>query len=108
MITKPVQQSSVKQKGPRGAERRRSTREPVKTVGRLTPIDGPLGESSVEVLVTDVSLHGAGFRSSDKIEMGRKFYIDIGVGPLHLTSRIVVIRSLRRRDGMYDVGGEFC
>jgi hypothetical protein len=107
--TRTIQQPSVSKKdGPRGADRRRSTREPVKTIGRLTPIDGPIDESSVEVLITDVSLHGAGFRSSDRIELGRKYYIDIGVGPLHLTSRLVVIRSLRRRDGMYDIGGEFC
>ena len=108
VLTKTTQTRSDPREGANGSDRRRSTREPVATLGRIMAVDGPLEEPPQEVLVTDVSLHGAGFRSSQRLEMGRKYRIEIGVGPLHLTSRLVVVRSIRRRDGMFDIGGEFC
>lgn len=88
-------------------ERRRSTREPIVTHGVIRPLnhDDAAGE---QVLVTNVSLHGVGIRSSRAIPIGTRWMIEIGVGPLHLTSRLRVIRARVRNDGTYDVGGEFC
>jgi hypothetical protein len=90
-----------------GIERRRSTREPVVTLGLIRPLthdDAP----TEQVLVTNVSLHGVGLRSTHDLPVGSRFGIEIGVGPLHLTSRLRVVRSVPRNDGTYDIGGEFC
>jgi hypothetical protein len=95
-----------------GRDRRRSTREPVVTLGMIREIDCPENEFSfptpLQVLITDVSLHGVGFRSPEALESTALYVIEIGVGPLHLSSRFRVVRSRSRQDGTYDVGGEFC
>ena len=91
-----------------GAERRRSTREPMVTRGTLKPVMGLQSESPLEVLVVDVSLHGAGLRSAESIQVGDLYQIEIGAGPLHLTSRARIVRCRLRRDGNFDIGAEFC
>lgn len=90
-----------------GIDRRRSTREPVITVGmiRLLNHDDAAPE---QVLVTNVSLHGVGFRSTRSLAVGTRYHIEIGVGPLHLTSRCRIVRVKVRHDGTYEIGGEFC
>jgi hypothetical protein len=94
-----------------GIERRRSTREPVITPGTLRALTDR-GQHSLDpgqqVLVTDVSLHGVGFRSHQLLSADTKYTIEIGVGPLHLRSRMRVVRIRRRADGTYDIGAEFC
>jgi hypothetical protein len=92
---------------PTTVERRRSSREPVVTVGMIRRLSHD-DEPSEQVLVTNVSLHGVGFRSTHLLPMGSRWAIEIGVGPLHLTSRLRVARSRARNDGTYDIGGEFC
>ncbi|HTL30898.1 MAG TPA: PilZ domain-containing protein, partial [Tepidisphaeraceae bacterium] len=52
---------------PTGAERRRSHREPVFTIGRISCVDSD-GVCNHEVLVTDVSLHGCGFRCNVELD----------------------------------------
>lgn len=61
-----------------------------------------------QVLVTDVSLHGVGLRGTRSLAIGTRWAIEIGVGPLHLTSRLRVVRVEARKDGTFDIGGEFC
>src|SRR5690349_11721406 len=65
-----------------GIERRRSTREPVITPGTLRAI-GNRGEPDShdpgqQVLVTDVSLHGVGFRSPQLLSAETRYTIEIG------------------------------
>jgi hypothetical protein len=87
-------------------DRRRSTREAVATVGCLrTPND--TREGGRQVLVTDVSLHGVGMRTTFPLQEDEIFSIEIGVGPLHLASRLRVVRSRPLPDGTFDIGGEF-
>jgi hypothetical protein len=88
-------------------DRRRSHREPVVTVGTLRVASDPT-EAGRQVLVSDVSLHGVGMRTTFALEHGEFFHIEIGVGPLHLASRLKVVRVRSLRDGTYDIGGEFC
>jgi hypothetical protein len=38
---------------------------------------------------------------------GALYQIRIGTGPLHLESRLRVVSSRHRADGLHDVGGEF-
>ena len=90
-----------------GIERRRSTRETVITVGLIRPLTHD-DAAPEQVLVTNVSLHGVGVRTTRALPIAARYHIEIGVGPLHLTSRLRVVRCRLRHDGTYDVGGEFC
>jgi len=92
---------------PPGAERRRSAREQVVTVGMVRALSHD-DAGAEQVLVTNVSMHGVGFRSTRPLPVGYRFHVEIGVGPLHLNSRFRVVRCRIREDGTYDVGGEFC
>lgn len=90
-----------------GGDRRRSRREPVVTVGTLRTTDNPR-QAGRQVLVNDVSLHGVGIRTTFALELEEFFTIEIGVGPLHLTSRMKIVRVRPLADGTYDIGAEFC
>ena len=98
------------------ADRRRSGREEVVTLGRLVPDDTyhavclsrlRNAADATKVLVLDVSLHGCRFRCPDPLEVGDFHRIEINVGPLRLSSRLRVTRTTCRGDAAYDVGGEF-
>jgi hypothetical protein len=93
--------------GAGGIERRRSHREPVYTLGQLRSLTQHR-PTSEQVMVTNVSLHGVGFRCGRRLELDGMYEIEIGVGPLHLSSRLRVVRSRLRADGTHDIGGEFC
>lgn len=88
-------------------DRRRSKREYVFTPGQIRCLE-QARPSTQHVTVTDVSLHGVGFRCTQQLALDAMFEIEIGVGPLHLSSRMRIVRSLRRDDGTWDSGGEFC
>jgi hypothetical protein len=91
-----------------GPERRRSVREPMVTRGQLRAVMGLQSDPLLEVLVVDVSLHGVGLRSAESLQVGDLYHVEIGAGPLHLTSRARVVRCRLRRDGNFDIGAEFC
>jgi hypothetical protein len=87
-------------------ERRRSHRENVVAIGRLTPIADPT-LPSLKVLVTDVSLHGCDFRCDLPPVDGAIYKVELNLGPLSMTSRLRVTRLRLRPDGTYELGGEF-
>jgi hypothetical protein len=104
--------ASGQAKAPAGAERRRSARHPVITPGVLRAVRNenhvdPL-DPGQQVMVTDVSLHGIGFRSDQALSTETRYVIEIGMGPLHLTSRLRIVRVRRRPDGVFEMGAEFC
>jgi hypothetical protein len=109
LLDKPVGDRKVGAKGtePKVAERRRSHREPVATVGTLRAFSDHR-VAGRQVLVNDVSLHGVGMRTTFSLEKDELFTIEIGVGPLQLASRLRVARVRALPDGTYDIGGEFC
>jgi hypothetical protein len=107
MLYMPTPSPKKDRAKPEVDDRRRSNREQVVTVGTIRPLTHD-DASAEQVLVVDVSLHGVGFRSTRSLTLGTRFHIEIGVGPLHLTSRLKVIRNSERSDGTFDVGGEFC
>ena len=88
-------------------ERRRSHRETIVAIGRLTPADAGEGLRSLQILVTDVSLHGCDFKCAVSPSDGAYYQIDLHVGPLSLTSRMRVIRVQPRSDGTFEAGAEF-
>src|SRR5436309_890722 len=98
----PSQQPATALDSRLGIERRRSSREPVVTLGMLRANDpaeprtiddiADMFEQPRQVLVTNVSLTGVGFRSPEPIDAEILYLIEIGVGPLHLTSRLRIVR----------------
>jgi hypothetical protein len=96
------------ERGQDSPDRRRSTREPMVTRGTLRAVTALASEAPLEVLVIDVSLHGVGLRSAESLEVGDLYFVEIGAGPLHLTSRGRIVRCRLRRDGNFDIGAEFC
>jgi hypothetical protein len=96
--------------GAYAVDRRRSHREPVVTIARLTPLepsDSSPRPRPVQVLVTDVSLHGCDFRTPLPPRDGAFYRIEMNVGPLFLASRIRVMRISSRNDGNFDTAAEF-
>jgi hypothetical protein len=91
----------------RGGDRRRSHREPVVTTATIKSAERGDTSPARQVLVTDVSLHGVGLRSSTELRMGGRYFIEIGVGPLYLSSQMRVVRSVQRSDGTFEIGGQF-
>jgi hypothetical protein len=103
-----AQKSAMSDKSDKsGIERRRSTREPVRTPGMLRSLDGGEFDRPRQVLVNNVSLHGVGFRCMERLDSELIYVIEIGVGPLHLTSQLKIVRNRVRPDGTYDIGAEF-
>ena len=88
-------------------ERRRSHRENVVAIGKLIPIDLSDEPRTIQILVTDLSLHGCDFRCALAPRDGALYRMELSVGPLSLTSRLRVIRLHMRSDSTYEVGAEF-
>lgn len=95
---------------------RRSTREEVVILGRLARLpddcdDTPDGfadlDHAVQVLVTDVSLHGCAFRTPAEISRAGYYVIDLRVGPMRLRSRLRIARLATAEDGVNTCGAEF-
>src|SRR5690242_4130870 len=78
---------------PQGDERRRSIRHPLGTVGIVLPENPEENNPSMQVLVFNVSIHGAGFRSPTAYEVGAKHRLKIGNGPLFLAAKLKVVSS---------------
>ena len=90
-------------------ERRRSRREPLITTGTVFP-DGAGQDKPAnhrQVLIVNVSMHGVGFRYNAPFEDQDVYHIRIGAGPLQLAARMRIVACRPRKDGMYDIGGEF-
>ena len=69
---------------------------------------GGAGKSSQQqVTVTNLSLHGVGFRSDKKIEMGGAHWIVIATDTLHLSTRLRVVSCRERESNVFEIGAEF-
>ncbi len=88
-------------------ERRRSHRESVVALGKLHPLDASDTSRPIQVLVTDVSLHGCDFKAALPPRDGAFYRIEMSVGPLSLNSRLRVIRVEHRPDDTFAVAAEF-
>lgn len=88
-------------------ERRRSHRETVVAIGKLIALDESDEPRCIQILVTDLSLHGCDFRSAVRPRDGAFYRLEVAVGPLALTSRLRSIRAHTRSDGTFEIGAEF-
>jgi hypothetical protein len=57
--------------------------------------------------VNDISRHGVGFESSERLKDGDVVRLRIGRGPIELARRVRVIRCHPGQQGIFKVGGEF-
>ena len=98
------------------AERRRRARIHSAAQGWLIPEDAlrvaddrdaaPAREPW-EVRVNDISRHGVGFESTERMARGAVCRIRIGRGPMRLARQIRVVDCRPGPDGHYLIGGEF-
>jgi hypothetical protein len=89
----------------RRRERRRCNRLPADVAAILTPPGEPAKVN--HVLVSNLGIHGVGFKSARHLSAGEKFQFDMGAGPLRLCGLVRIVSCRSRRDGSYDVGAEF-
>jgi hypothetical protein len=88
------------------ADRRRRSRLRGSTPGWLLPDSGDMTDPW-EIRIHDVSRHGVGFESSEKLQDGDIVRVRIGRGPLELAKRIRVVRCNPGQGGTFKIGGEF-
>jgi hypothetical protein len=101
--------ATAKQASCSGADRRRSERHPLGAHGLVVPDPRrpQVTDSSLQVIVMNVSLHGVGFRSPAEFLPGTYYGLKIGAGPINLSSTMQIVCSRRREDGLWDVGARF-
>lgn len=87
-------------------ERRRRARIHSATQGWLIPGSSEPVEPW-EVRVSDISRHGVGFESTEKMTPGEECRIRIGRGPMRLARLIRVVSCRAGSGGHYVIGGEF-
>jgi len=90
------------------AERRRSDRADAAGLeGWISSASGQSHTAGRQIVVRDLSLHGAGFVSDRRLRIGGDHWILVSRGPMRLSTRIRIASCGQRDDGLFDVGGEF-
>jgi len=94
-------------------ERRRRNRLPGETLGWILPatprlaMHMPAEEEGWEVRVYNVSRLGAGFISTQQLEIGAQHRLRIGRGPIKRSRLIRVVACREFEAGTFAVGAEF-
>jgi hypothetical protein len=86
-------------------DRRRSLRQPL--AAAATIIDESASDKAIAVSVLNVSTNGVAFRAPVRFHFGSTYKLRIGPGPLHLASRLKVVDSRQRGEGIFEVGAKF-
>lgn len=89
-------------------DRRRSERHTQSASAWLSNAGGAALTSGRMITVCDLSLHGVGFTTDRRCEVGDRHWILIAQGHLRLSTRIRIV-SVKKRYGeeSWDVGAEF-
>jgi hypothetical protein len=94
-------------------ERRRRNRLPGEILGWILPAQPrlamhmPAEEEGWEVRIYDVSRLGAGFTSTEPLELGGQHRLRIGRGPIKRARLIRIVACRQSEAGTYAVGAEF-
>lgn len=73
----------------------------------LSDAAGGVASSQQQVTVTNLSLHGVGFKCPRPVEKGQSHWMVIATDRLHVSTRVRIVSVRAREDGTFDVGGEF-
>ena len=89
-----------------GAERRRSARQSFVANAWLSPEAGTRG-SNHHVVVGDLSLHGVGFSSDEKLEQHAIHWMVLDAGGLRASARVRIASCRQKDNGSFECGAEF-
>jgi hypothetical protein len=89
------------------SERRRTHRVDLDAPGWHSGESGNSSSPQQEVMVTSLSLSGAGFRSTHELQAGAVHWLVIAAGSLRVSSRARVVRCAGIVSGEFDCGVEF-
>jgi hypothetical protein len=92
---------------PGTSDRRRTHRVDMDAPGWLSGESGNPASPQQEVMVTSLSLSGAGFRGTRELQTGAVHWLVIAAGSLRVSSRARVVRCSNLVNGEYDCGVEF-
>jgi hypothetical protein len=91
------------------ADRRREERKPTdRMTGRLYAPGDQKHLFAKDVTIVDLSLHGAGLRSTLPMKVGKLYGLELRGNWMNLSSRIRVVSCREGEGGEYDVGVKFC
>jgi hypothetical protein len=88
-------------------ERRRSARERRNLPAWLSAAAGSRSDTGYNVTVTDLSMHGVGFDSSQKLTVGASHWMVVSGQAMRLSTRLQVVSCRPNPEGGYHCGGEF-
>jgi hypothetical protein len=89
-----------------GSDRRRSARQSFVANAWLSPEAGTRG-SNHHVVVGDLSLHGVGFSSDEKLDQQAIHWMVLDAGGLRASARVRIASCRQRDNGSYECGAEF-
>ena len=88
------------------SERRRSPRQSFVANAWLSPEAGTRG-SNHHIVVVDLSLHGMGFNSDEKLDPQAVHWMVLDAGGLRASARVRIATCRQIGNGSYECGAEF-
>ena len=98
--------SVLEQPAATGSDRRRSSRQSFVANAWLSPEAGTRGANH-HIVVGDLSLHGVGFSSDERLDAQAVHWMVLDAGGLRASARIRVASCRQRDNGTYECGAEF-
>jgi hypothetical protein len=89
-----------------GSDRRRSQRQSFVSNAWLSPEAGTRGQNH-HIVVGDLSLHGIGFSSDEKLDPQAVHWMVLDAGGLRASARLRVATCRANPNGTYECGAEF-